>query len=270
MDIRQALDRMAAQGLGTWARSKALTHLRAIFKEALALELVHRDPTAAIRLEGSTRARAGRTLEPGEATLLLRAFDSWPTWEVGMALRLCLAMELRVGEALGLRWEDVDLVEGTLIVRRAWTALGGKGILTEPKTPHSRRTLPLPKATLERLKARWEELVAKGARPRDLREAWLFPSPKDPGQPLNPHTLAHALRKMVARLGIPPLRVHDLRHSYGSLLLANGAPLELVSERLGHANPSITLNVYRHLLARERAAWVVDPEDLIHRPTAQA
>jgi len=75
---------------------------------------------------------------------------------------------------------------------------------------------------------------------------------------------------MVKRLGLPPIRVHDLRHTYGSLLLARGAPLELVSERLGHANPSITLNIYRHLLGHERVAWVVDPEDLVGRPRAEA
>ena len=270
LDIRRAFDRLAAQGLGLRARQKALTHLRAIFKEALALELVHRDPTAAIRLEAPTRGKAGRALEPEQAEALLKAFDSWPTWEVGMALRLCLAMGLRAGEALGLKWGDIDLGAGTLTIRRAWTALGGKGILTAPKTPSALRTLPVPQATLSRLKARWEEFLAAGVRPRDLREAWLFPSPKDPSKPLNPYSLAHALRKMTARLGIPPVRVHDLRHSYGSLLLANGAPLELVSERLGHANPSITLNVYRHLLGHERAAWVVDPEELVARPKAEA
>lgn len=75
---------------------------------------------------------------------------------------------------------------------------------------------------------------------------------------------------MTTRLGLPPIRVHDLRHTYGSLLLANGAPLELVAERMGHANPSITLGIYRHLLAHERAAWVVDPEELTSRPRGQA
>ncbi len=224
LDIRQALDRMAAEGLGVRARQKALLHLRALFREALALEVVARDPTAAVRLEGGPRAKAGRSLEPHEAEALLAAFDAWPTWEVGTALRLCLALGLRAGEALGLKWGDLDLEEGTLTVRRAWTALEGRGHLTGPKTPSARRTLPVPQATLTRLKARWEELLERGFRPKDLRELWLFPSSKDPSRPLNPHTLAHALRKMTSRLGIPPVRVHDLRHSYGSLLLANGAP----------------------------------------------
>ncbi|GLV46915.1 hypothetical protein TJA_00920 [Thermus sp. LT1-2-5] len=77
------------------------------------------------------------------------------------------------------------------------------------------------------------------------------------------------MRRICQRYGLPPLRVHDLRHTYGSLLLAHGAPLELVSERLGHANPNITLGVYRHLLEEERRGWVLDPEDLVG-PRGQA
>ena len=77
------------------------------------------------------------------------------------------------------------------------------------------------------------------------------------------------MKRIVERLGIPPVRVHDLRHSYGSHMLASGAPLELVSERMGHANPNITLGVYRHLLEQERQGFVMDPEDLL-QPRAQA
>lgn len=268
-DVREALDRMAASGLGPRAIRKALTHLRALFKEALALEIVHRDPTASIRLQAPTRRTAGRTLEPHEVAALLKALDAWPTWEVGTALRLCLAVGLRPGEALGLKWGDVDFEAGTLAVRRAWTNLKGRGVLTAPKTPSSLRTIPVPPKTLERLRARWGALVEAGVDPLDLREAWVFPSAKDPSQPLNPHSLAHALRKIVARLGLPPIRPHDLRHTYASLLLAEGAPPEVVAGRLGHARPSITLDIYRHLLAREKEAWTFDPEDLV-APNPQA
>jgi integrase len=269
-DIRRALDALEARGVGPRSLKKALIHLRAIFKEALALELVFRDPTAAIRLELPSRGKAGRTVEPEEAEALIRAFDAWPCWEVGMALRLCLALGLRAGETLGLRWGDLDFTEGTLVIRRAWTALGGKGTLTEPKTPSAVRLLPVPQGTLARLEARRRELLEQGVRLRELKEAWVFPSPKDPSRPLNPHSLAHALRKITARLGLARLRVHDLRHSYGSLLLSKGAPLELVSERLGHRDPGFTLRTYRHLLAHERRAFVLDPEDLLSRPRAEA
>lgn len=159
-------------------------------------------------------------------------------------------MGLRPGEALGLKWGDVDFRVGTLAVRRAWTRLE----LTGPKTPSSIRTIPVPPKTLGRLRARWESLVGNGVDPLDLRETWLFPSTKDPSQPLNPHSLAHALRKIVVRVDLPPIRPHDLRHTFASMLLAEGAPPEVVASRLGHARPSITLDIYRHLLAREKEA----------------
>jgi integrase len=190
LDIRQALDRMAAEGLGPRAIRKALTHLRALFKEALALELVARDPTAAVRLEGSPRSKVGRALEPHEAEALLAAFDAWPTWEVGMALRLCLALGLRAGEALGLTWGDVDLEAGTLTIRRAWTALGGKGLLTEPKTARSRRALPIPRATLERLRARYRELLEGASPRRTFAKPGFSQGPKTPASPSTPTPLA--------------------------------------------------------------------------------
>jgi len=108
-DVRHALDALAREGLSQRTLRKVLERARAIFKEALALELVVRDPTAGVRVEVPSRPPVGRALEPHEAEALLAAFDAWPTWEVGMALRLCLALGLRVGEALGLTWGDVDL-----------------------------------------------------------------------------------------------------------------------------------------------------------------
>jgi len=98
---------------------------------------------------------------------------------------------------------------------------------------------------------------------------WVFPG-NNSSKPLDYNTPGHALRRIVAKLGIPPLRVHHLRHSYGSHLLANAAPLELVAERMGHANPNITLGVYRHLLEQERRGWVIDLEALLTQPRAKA
>jgi len=98
---------------------------------------------------------------------------------------------------------------------------------------------------------------------------WVFPG-NNSSKPLDYNAPGHALRRIVAKLGIPPLRVHHLRHSYGSHLLVNGAPLELVAERMGHANPNITLGVYRHLLEQERRGWVIDLEALLTQPRAKA
>ncbi|GIW28195.1 MAG: site-specific integrase [Meiothermus sp.] len=243
------------------------TRLHAIFEEALNLEVIHRNPVSPVKVKlprGSTTDRAGRSLEAHEAAALLTALDTYKDERIALSLRLMLNLGLRVGECLGLQWQDLDLEAGTLTIRRAWS----DGRLTEPKTPSSRRTLPVPHSTLERLRAyhaMWEDRLGETP-PATL---WLFPG-NDPTRPLDYRAPAHALRRIVKALGIPPLRVHDLRHSYGSHLLANGAPLELVSERMGHANANITLSIYRHVLEHERQGWVVDVETLLSRPRAKA
>jgi len=240
-----------------------------VFREALDLELCFRNPVDPVRVKaprGQAKEKAGRALEPHEVQALLAALDGHKDPRAALSLRLMLACGLRRGEALGLQWQDLDLQKGSLTIHRAWTAGGKTGRLTAPKTRTSARTVPLPGATLERLRAYRTWYAARLGEPRP--EAWVFPG-DDPSRPLNPHTPNWCLRRIAQRLGIPPLRVHDLRHSYGSHLLANGAPLELVAERMGHANPNITLGVYRHVLHRERQGWVLDPEDLLGpRPKA--
>jgi integrase len=239
-----------------------------VFRDALDMELVFRNPVDPVRIKtprGQSQ-KAGRALEVHEIAALLAALDSHKDPRTAMALRLMLACGLRRGEALGLQWQDVDLEAGVLTIRRAWTDDGKTGVVTLPKTGTSHRTLPIPHSTLERLKhySIWYAGLFGNPNP----EGWLFPG-NDTTKPLNPHAPNWALKRITERLGIPPVRVHDLRHSYGSHMLANGAPLELVAERMGHANPNITLGVYRHVLEQERKGWVFDPEDLL-KPRAKA
>lgn len=266
--IREVLDSLAERySLRTVKMVRQ--RLWQVFRDALDMELVFRNPVDPVRIKtprGQAKSKAGRALEPHEVAALLAALDQHPDPRTALALRLMLACGLRRGEALGLQWQDLDLEAGTLTVTRAWTDDGKRGVLTLPKTNTSGRTLPIPHATLERLqqyRARYTERLGE---PR--RDAWVFPG-NDPSKPLNPHAPNWALKRITERLGIPPLRVHDLRHSYGSHMLANGAPLELVAERMGHANANITLGVYRHVLEHERKGWIIDPEDLLG-PRAKA
>jgi integrase len=237
-----------------------------VFRDALDMELVFRNPVDPVRIKTprGQNQKAGRALEVHEAAALLAALDSHKDPRTALALRLMLNLGLRVGEALGLQWGDVDLEAGVLTIRRAYSAYR----ITGPKTASSARTVPIPHATLERLKqyrAWYSGLLGENPQPG----MWVFPG-NDSSKPLDYNAPGHALRRLVAKLGIPPLRVHDLRHSYGSHLLANGAPLELVAERMGHANPNITLGVYRHVLEQERKGWVVDLEALLTQPRAKA
>ncbi len=155
----------------------------------------------------------------------------------------------RLGEALGLTWQDVDWEGQAVHVRQTLQRVNGEWVLQEPKTEAGRRTVALPPWGLSALKrqraqqAAWRLKAGAG-----WRNTWglVFTTPQ--GSPLHGPVVAHALRRECARLGLPPLTPHGLRHWHASLLLAARVPLPEVAQRLGHATPAVTTNIYAHAL----------------------
>ena len=246
---------------------KVLGHLKALFREALHLELIPRNPAEVVRVRLPQGEKAARALEPTEVARLLEEAEKGRSRDMALLLRLFLSTGLRRGEALALQWKDLDLERGEMRVWRAWSKVGGKGTFTAPKTSTARRVVPLPQDLLLALKARKEELLERLA-PEEVEELFLFGGTR----PVDPDAFNHYLRRLAARAGVGRVRVHDLRHTWATLALSRGVPLEVVSERLGHASPTITLNVYRHLLEEERRGYVLDLEELLkpsrNRPLA--
>ena len=162
--------------------------------------------------------------------------------------RLALLTGMRRGEALGLKWEDVDLVRGVLAVRRTLSrGTGGAYTFGIPKTAHGRRSIALPKSVVDSLKkhkARQAEhrlKLGEGYSKLDMVFADAL------GEPLHPNTLAYQFKKLQERARVPKIRIHDLRHTSATLMLANGEHPKIVQERLGHADVSMTLNRYSHV-----------------------
>lgn len=156
---------------------------------------------------------------------------------------------LRMGEALGLKWADLDFAKGTIQIQRSlqWGKEGP--YFEEPKTAGSRRTVPLPSIVMAALKTHKAkqavERLALGAAWEDMD--LIFPS--EIGTPLNKSNLRNrSYNPILKRAGVPKLRFHDLRHTAASLLGAAGVPIRVISEILGHSSPSITLNIYSHIL----------------------
>ena len=266
MHIRKMLDRMASEG---WTpkpsksnpdpepkaytprtQKMVLQRLKAVFQDALRLQIIYVNPCEAIKVKTPPSEPVGRVLEPGEMATLLKACDAHP---MGILFRLLLDTGLRKGEALALTWADIDLgaVPPRLSVTKAWASSGrvSGGHLTKPKNPQSRRVVPIPPDTAERLRVLRSATVNTYG--QGIQGLHLFGSPVN-NTPFEPNAPNHALSRMCKRAGLKHTRPHDLRHTFGSTLLANGVKLEVVSKRMGHANPSITLNVYRHLLESEK------------------
>lgn len=189
--------------------------------------------------------------EANAKRLLTLLWDEPIKWRA--AITFDLLSGLRRGELLGLRWQDVDFKEQTISIRQTSNYTSGKGIYTgTPKTATSKRPLHLTPSAFSLL---LEYSVWQDAQRSMLGDAWrgqegddrIFT--RDDGQPMFPTSLTQWFHKFVVRTGLPLVSVHSLRHTYASLMLADGVPLVIVSGQLGHAKSSTTANIYGHVIA---------------------
>lgn len=169
-------------------------------------------------------------------------------------LRLLATTGMRLGEALGLKWEDIDFAAGTVRIRRSADTrkrrLKPDG--DETKTAAAGRTVKLDQETAAALAALKEERMRGRTVPLRLGPSLVF-SPDGRTIP-SECAVASALRRALKRAGLPRMRVHDLRHSVASLLLDAGVPVTAVSELLGHSTPAVTVSLYAHSLRRGESA----------------
>jgi integrase len=151
---------------------------------------------------------------------------------------------MRRGEALGLRWSDVDLAAGTAAIRRSLVSVNYQIRFEEPKAKKGRRSVPLAPATVAALRAhhrrQLEERLAWGSdyRANDLVFC------KSNGEPEHPDRVSDRWDVLVRRSGLPRLCLHDLRHTWATIALQAGVHPKVVQEILGHSSIAITLDIY--------------------------
>lgn len=220
--------------------------LRSALQHAMREELIGRNVA---KLVSPPRSRAAEVtpLDPDTARQFLRvASEHW----LAAAWLLLVTTGLRRGEVLGLAWSDLDLDAGTMRVRRTVQKLDGAFVFGEPKSARSRRVLTLPGVCTAALRQH-PQVTANRARgpqsavpgqPADL----VFVSSS--GRPVEPRSVNIAMGRLLARACVPHARVHDLRHTCATLLLADGATDREVMELLGHSAIGITMNTYAHVL----------------------
>jgi integrase len=162
---------------------------------------------------------------------------------------LAITTGLRKGELLALRWQDVDLQEGVLYVRRTVNRYGKYGmIVSEPKTKSSRRRIVLAEIAVNALKVHYEVQKQRKEAARDIWEENNLVFCNRSGKYLLPETFHKQFKNLLRKGGLPDIRLHDLRHSAASLLLAMGVHPKVVQELLGHSSISTTLDVYSHVI----------------------
>ena len=163
----------------------------------------------------------------------LRAFLEAIEGDELFPLFFLLAMTgLRRGEALGLRWDDVDLAGRRLAIRQTVVEVGSRIIVSSPKTARGRRVVALDAGTAA--------VLVGLERAGDL----VFSD----GEPLRPTAVSKRFTALVKKSGLPRIRLHDLRHTHATLALQAGVHPKVVSERLGHSTVAFTLDIYSHVL----------------------
>lgn len=261
-DVTTMLRDMEAEGLSPNTRRLARSVLRRALRWAEAEGMVQRNVAAlanGVKLGGEE----GKALTAEQARTFLASIAGH---RLEAAYTVALSLGLRRGELLALAWEDVDL-DGTpprLTVRLALKRHDEGLVLEEPKTRQSRRTVHLPAsavASLRRHKARQaEERLRAGElwEPLPLGRDLLFRT--ELGTPVDPDNFRNITYRVTADAGIGRWSPHQLRHSAASLLLAQGVPLKVVSEVLGHSSIRVTADVYGHLIddAKAEAADAIE------------
>ena len=218
--------------------------LRTALNQAVRWELVSRN-VAALTDAPRHRTREIEPLTPTQASTLLSAVAGH---RLEGLITVAVGLGLRQGEALGLRWEHVDLDTGVLSVRQTLERSGRNPRFGEPKTTRSRRTITMPRIVADALRrhrtGQLEERLAAGGRWRD--SGLVFTTTI--GTPLDKSTVHKAFKRILSAAGLPDIRYHDLRHTAATLLLAQGVDPRTIMETLGHSQISLTLNTYAHVM----------------------
>ena len=181
---------------------------------------------------------------------------------------LAITCAMRLGELLALQWSDVDLEAGHLQVRTSVRKHRRRYTFNEPKTDHGRRKLALTNLAKAALRAHWEH--QKGNR-LAAGPAWNHTDLvfcNEVGLPLDGiSVLRYRYGPLIKSAGLPLIRSHDLRYTCATLLLLAGVHPKVVSEMLGHASITITLDLYSHVLPDMQREATLAMDELLHPRT---
>lgn len=235
--------------------SKAFVLVRSALRQAVNDGRLLRNPTDGVKAPKRPEPRPNAITEAQRPRLAAALADAGTSPEM-VGIRLAFYTGMREGEICALRWRNVDLAARTVAVREAVGKEGGRYYLKEPKTSASRRVVPIPDSVAEALRARRVDMMeqamaagvpfspdmfALGSIDRDERTGdYRF---------LNPHVLWERWRALADLMGLVgtqgrPVTFHDLRHTFATSAIAQGADVKSVSSTLGHSNAAMTLNIY--------------------------
>ncbi len=247
--IKAYQDELSRSGVPAASITLHRTILSGALKQSVTFGILPRNVVSLVKPPRDDREPKGRMLTPEEARKLL---DVVRDDRLEAFYLVLLTAGLRRGEALGLRWAHLQLDGangGLLHVRQQLQWPNGTPTLVPVKSRKGVRSIPLPSITVLALRGR--QAAQHAERRLFGEEGWqasdlVFNS--EEGAPLHRNTITNQFHARVRAAGLEHLRPHDLRHTYGSLLMSQGVPLKTISELLGHASIEVTADIYLHSL----------------------
>ena len=216
--------------------------LHKALKKAVEKNMIPHNPTDGIKLPKPNTAEM-KVLNDEELKIFIKEVEKDSYWKDFFLTEL--ATGLRLGEICGLKWEDYD--DGKLSVKRTALYEKGKILIGEPKTEQGKRQIMLPYTAQNILENR--ERISE----------WIFPYYEKTSEPMHPSCAYRKLKEILKKANLPDIRFHDLRHTFATHALANGVDIKTLSEILGHAKTSFTLDTYTHITddMKKRASELV-------------
>ena len=219
--------------------ASTVRHIHMVLHEALdaavSEKMIAKNPTQGAVIPKNRKTEM-RVLNEEQLNRFMDTIEKDPLWYDFFYTEITTG--LRRGEICGLRWEDLDLRNGTLHVRRTVSGHDKENINQgETKTEAGKRPILLPQSTFEILKRRKSTSYSE----------WIFPEFLNPELPVSPHSAYRRLKKILEEGELPDIRFHDLRHTFATHAIKSGIDAKTLSGLLGHTNASFTLDTYTHV-----------------------
>lgn len=242
-NIQTWINTLAKSGLSPKTIRNAYNLLNPALEKAVVLGMLPRNPCVGTVLPKLQKPQTN-VYNIAMIQQALAVADDLSTY---LIILLGASAGLRRGEMAALQWKDIDFAKSTISItqNRVHTAEGV--IEKSPKTQAGKRTITIGRDVADALrdaKAIYDKALRNNPGFKDLGYV-LF---KENGEPFHPDSLTQKWERFVAKHNLPPIRLHDLRHSNATAMIAAGVNAKVVQHRLGHANISITLDTYTHVL----------------------